>query len=239
MAVRKNLLFVCGLTSLLTCSNLQIANAQQAASARPRSRTMAKSYEAGDVDLERSRVYIHVDKTGLGHEHAVVGRLQSGRVEFGGEQQAGELVFDMAHFAADTNDARNYLGLDGSSDPSTQRKVTENMLGSAVLDVAQFPTASYKITAVRDTGKRTQRQAPIFEFAGVFTLHGVARPLKFLVEAEPQEHWTRLRGSFPIRQTDFGITPFSKAFGAIGVADQLKIYGDVLIAHEATSTVVR
>lgn len=239
MAVRMKYFFAWGLTSLLTCGTLQNANSQQAALGTPRPQTLAKSYAAGDVDLERSRVYIYVDKTGLGHEHAVAGRLQSGRVELGRAQQAGELVFDMAHFTADTDDARQYLGLDGSSDPSTRRKVTENMLGSAVLDVAHFPTASYRITAVRDTGKQTQRQAPIFEFAGVFTLHGVARPLTFLVEVEQNERGTRLRGSFPIRQTDFGITPFSKAFGAIGVADQLKIYGDVLIAREATSTVAR
>jgi hypothetical protein len=31
-------------------------------------------------------------------------------------------------------------------------------------------------------------------------------------------------------QTQFGITPYSKAFGAIGVADKLTIYGEIHIA---------
>jgi hypothetical protein len=37
----------------------------------------------------------------------------------------------------------------------------------------------------------------------------------------------RLRGNFTIMQTQYGIRPYSKAFGAVGVADRLTIYGDI------------
>ena len=59
------------------------------------------------------------------------------------------------------------------------------------------------------------------------------RPLKFLVDVQPANGWQRIRGGFAINQTDFGITPFSKAFGAVGVADRLTIWGDVLAAPTA------
>jgi len=33
-------------------------------------------------------------------------------------------------------------------------------------------------------------------------------------------------------QSQFGITPFSKAFGAVGVTDQLTIWGDLWISKQ-------
>ncbi|MGV2340918.1 MAG UNVERIFIED_CONTAM: hypothetical protein LVR18_45365 [Planctomycetaceae bacterium] len=39
--------------------------------------------EQGNVDLQASRVYVFVGKTGLGHDHGVEGRLKSGQVTLG------------------------------------------------------------------------------------------------------------------------------------------------------------
>ena len=41
-----------------------------------------------------------------------------------------------------------------------------------------------------------------------------------------------LRGGFTLLQSQFGITPFTKAFGAVGVADELKVYGDLWVANQ-------
>ena len=68
---------------------------------------------AGDVDTSISRVYVHVDKTGFGHEHGVASFLKSGHLNLGASQNAGELVFDMTSFNADTDEARRYVGLEG------------------------------------------------------------------------------------------------------------------------------
>src|SRR4051812_31137503 len=58
------------------------------------------------VDRSASRVYIKVGAEGYGHVHGVEGRLASGEITPGG---AGELVFDMTSFSADTPTARSYL----------------------------------------------------------------------------------------------------------------------------------
>ena len=50
--------------------------------------------------------------------------------------------------------------------------------------------------------------------------------------AVAQGKQTRVRGAFRVKQTDFGITPFSKAFGTIGVADTLVIYGELYVAAD-------
>src|SRR5690349_4637563 len=58
--------------------------------------------EAGDLYLPNSHVYVFVGKTGLGHEHGVVGQLKQGHINLAAPREAGTLVFDMGSFTADT-----------------------------------------------------------------------------------------------------------------------------------------
>lgn len=187
----------------------------------------------GDIETQSSRVYTFVGKVGLGHEHAIEGLLKSGSIRLGAAEKAGKLEFDLKSFQADTQQARNYIGLAGSTDAATARKVNTNMLGPDVLDAARYPTATFEISSAR---KHQSKQPPAsgqeYLVEGQFTLHGVKRPLKFIAVAEPTEGWMHLRGSFAIRQTDFGIRPFTTALGAIGVANDLTIYGDLWVAPE-------
>lgn len=185
---------------------------------------------AGDVDLNGSRVYIFVGKTGLGHNHAIVGRLQAGRVRLDTAEQAGLLVFDMRTFVADTADARKVVGLEGETDPGTQKQVTDNMLGPDVLDVARHPTAAFEIRSAVRSPRPPAGPNPLYDLTGVFTLHGVARTMVIPVEASAAGNQVVLRGSFPIRQTDFGMKPYKKLGGVVGVADELTIMGDIRVA---------
>ena len=71
-----------------------------------------------------------------------------------------------------------------------------------------------------------------YKLAGDFTLHGVSRPIQVVAEVAEKNGSTHLGGGFSMLQSQFGITPFTKAFGAIGVADQLNLCGDVLIEKQ-------
>jgi len=199
------------ITGLATCAALAWLSAQAAA--------QAPAHKPGELDVADSRVYILVGATGLGHEHGVEGHLASGGVQLGAGQRAGELVFDMPSFVAETPAARKYVGLAGDADG---RQVTINMLGPDVLDVANFPQAKFSIgSAVRDpaTGQ--------YMLDGTFALHGVAQRIQVPATAEMVNGMVHLRGQFAILQTQYGITPYSKAFGAVGVADKLTIWGDL------------
>lgn len=187
---------------------------------------------AGDIDIHASRVYAFVDKTGLGHQHAVVGRLKSGTLKVE-SKQAGRMEFDMASFIADSTAARRYLQLPGQTDGTTQNQVTQNMLSNAVLDVAQFPTATFEVESahrIREASKNVKAQ---YELVGNFTLHGVSQKLRLKAEgSEERAGYLHLVGHFAINQTAFGITPYTKAFGAVGVADGVRIYGDLWIVTD-------
>lgn len=191
--------------------------------------TEKKELKPGDIDTEYSRVYVFVDKTGLGHQHAIIGRIQDGALQFA-PQSAGKIVFDMTSFQADTEDARRYLNLPGQTDAGTQREVNQNMLGRDVLDVKHHPTATFAVDSLQLVKAKAGKDNPQYELSGEFTLHGVSRKLKIIAEGtEEQEGYLHLKGRFALKQTNYGIKPFQKAFGAVGVADVLYVYGDLWV----------
>ena len=145
-------------------------------------------------------------------------------------QNAGEIVFDIRSYRADTEAARKYIGLPGTTDASTQQQVNANMLGVSVLDAERYPTAVFKIQSAKLLSQASNRGLPLYQLTGELTLHGVAKKLTVAADAEEKNGWTHLRGNFSINQTDFGIKPFTKAFGAVGIADKLTIHGDLWVA---------
>ena len=108
------------------------------------------------------------------------------------------------------------------------------MLGPAVLDVAQHPTATFDIRSALPSPQQPANGKTAYDLVGTFTLHGVARPVTVRAEAEVVGPFVRLWGEFAVRQTDFGMKPFSKLGGVVGVADELRIYGDIRIAAGAS-----
>ncbi len=191
-----------------------------------------QALQPGQIDPEKSRVYIHVSKKRLGHDHAIEGRIKSGSFNLKSDKStvkdAGQIEFDLGSFSADTDAARKHVELKGAIAESTREQVTETMLGSDVLDVEQFPQATFKI---KSADLRYGRGGdPFYTLQGDFTLHGKTREVSISTQSELQDGKVRrLRGDFTILQSDFGITPYKAALGAVGVADQLKIWGDIWI----------
>lgn len=180
------------------------------------------------VDLETSRVYIKVSSTTrFGHDHGVEGRLAAGTIDLGG---AGELVFDMNSFITDTPAARRYVGLKGAVSRSDQQKTTAEMLGALVLDVAHYPKASFTIASAAPLDGQAPGDPGRYQLEGQFSLHGVPQRLQLtaLVERIEGSNALRMRGAFAIRQTSYGITPYSAIGGIVGVTDKLDIWGEIV-----------
>ncbi len=225
----RNALLVFIAATMGTWADFRGAHGQAIESPR---RAETKTFEPGDLQLDASEVFVFVGKTGFGHEHAVAGKLASGNLVLDASAPGGELVFDLASFDADTDAARRYIGLSGVTDADTRRQVNENMRGQAVLDVPKHPTAVFALTFVRPLKEPSARKLPQYELSGEFTLHGVTRPIRVVADWEEKQGWIHLRGGFSMRQSDFEMTPFTKAFGAVGVTDELKVWGDFWIAKE-------
>ena len=190
---------------------------------------------SGDLELTHSLVYIRVDKkNALGHVHAVMGKLKSGQLRLRAAEdpkiEPGTLVFDMTSFDADSKKARDYLGMEDPIDDNTRKQVNANMLGKDVLDVRSHPTATFAVKKIAKLADKSSRGLPQYEISGDFTLHGVTKPTSFTADVEETKGWLRLRGAFAILQTQYGIKPYSKGFGVVGIADKLEIHGDLIVA---------
>ena len=191
------------------------------------------SFKPGDVNLEFSRVYIFVDKTNnLGHTHGVEGKLKQGMLlEDSGED--GSLVFDMKSFVADTPTARKVFAIEAEIDAATVKKVNQNMLGAEILDVLNHQEASFTKATLKKSGKKTAKGNPEYLLEGDFTLHGVSKRVSVPCDGELKDGWLHVRGRFTIRQTEFGIKPYSKMFGAVGIKDELIIQGDLWLVPKS------
>jgi polyisoprenoid-binding protein YceI len=197
------------------------------------SQEAAPQIKSGDIELETSRVYVRVGKVGLGHEHGASCKLKSGTLHLNQPDAAGSygrLVFDMTSFEADSDASRKYVGLEGSTDEATRKQVNENLLGKDVLDVQKYATATFEAKRVTKLDELSKKGLPKYKFEGDFTLHGTTKPLEFAADVEVVKGWNHLRGGFAILQSAYGIKPYSKMLGAVGVTDRLLIYGDLIVA---------
>ncbi|MEN1681773.1 MAG: YceI family protein [Planctomycetota bacterium] len=198
------------------------------------------SYGPGDVNLEHTRAYAFIGKGGLvGHTHAVAGTMSRGRLVLGAPQNAGEFVFDMTSFEADGEAARAYVGLKGGTADWMRKQVNEHMHGTSGLDTKKFPTAVFKIDSATPLATAAQSGKPQYELRGAFTLFGATRPLRIVADAEMINGWVHVTTQFTIKHSDFGRKPYSKAMGAIGIADEVKIWGDAWVAPAATAVAAR
>ncbi len=218
--------------------NSQDRSAPEPAQGKEKSedRSSSKAAETGktyQVDPAASRVYVKVGSaTRLGHPHGVEGKLKSGKITPGA---GGELVFDMKSFQADTQEARKKVRLEGKKVTENEaKKVTQTMLGPDVLDVEKFPTATYQIIIMKPAEKQNAGDPGTYEVKGRFTLHGSEQPLQLQAKLErtDRQDALRLSGAFAIKQTTYGITPYSAAGGLARVADELEILAELVLGPE-------
>jgi YceI-like domain len=150
----------------------------------------------------------------------------------------GMLIFDMNSFDADSPDARQAVNVSGQESASDRKKINETMRGPEILDVKRFPDAMYTITSVKPLDAKEPSGPKRYRLEGIFELHGTDRPVEIDVEVEPSKDNAarRMHGQFSIRQTDYGIKPYSTGFGFASVADRLEIWGDLRLVDGQTQT---
>ena len=177
-----------------------------------------------DVDPARSEVTLRVRRSGplarLGHNHVVNSGQESGIAWLGDDlRHSGfELRLPVADFVVDDPGSRTAAGADFPGEvPAEARGGTyRNMLRPEVLDAAGYPQV-----VVQSSGLGGTWQQPV-AYAGV-TLRAITRELAIPIAIERDGRSIVARGSLRIRQSDFGIAPFSVGGGAIQVADEIEI----------------
>jgi hypothetical protein len=177
-----------------------------------------------DINPDRSKVTILVRRAGplarLGHNHTIVSADESGYVWIGRDLEGSgfEIRLPVDALVVDDPAARAAAGPDFPGEvPEDARQGTyRNMLRPEVLDAERYPLIT--VTAKRLSGTWEQPVA-----AASVTLRGTTRQLQAPVDLRREPKALVAKGAFRIRQSDFGITPFSVGGGAIQVADEVEI----------------
>jgi polyisoprenoid-binding protein YceI len=170
------------------------------------------------IDAAASHVLIEVGKTGMfgfaGHAHEVLAPSVTGRVSVepnDWQRSSVSLEFNAAA-----------LKVNGKGEPpSDVPQVQQVMLSAQVLDVKRFPTVAFRSRRVSGAPPAVNGVALAIE--GDLTLHGVTRPLTIHASATLQADRLTARGTFVIKQTDFGIRPVTAGGGTVKVKDEVQV----------------
>ena len=200
------------------------ANASQSRSTNSAPATMHAGTQALQVDPDRTVVTVIVRRAGplakLGHDHVITSADEGGSVWLGRTpaDSSFELTLPVERFDVDLPGARAAAGPEFAAPvPDDARAGTRrNLLRAEVLDGERFPTITLRAAAA--SGAWPQ---PIVRVA--VTLKGVEREQEIPVVVERDANGVVARGELRLNQTEFGMTPFSVAGGAIQVADTLEI----------------
>jgi polyisoprenoid-binding protein YceI len=165
------------------------------------------------IDAAKSTMTVHVYKAGLlsvfGHDHEIAAPIARGAVDV-----AGHTVELHANAAA-------LRVRDPDVSDKDRNEIQTNMLGSDVLDVENHKEIGFRSTGVTAAG------AGAWKVTGDLTLRGKTRP----VSMEVREKDGHYMGACRFKITDFGITPFKAAGGAVRVKDEVQIEFDIQLAR--------
>lgn len=115
-------------------------------------------------------------------------------------------------------DVRDMRVLDPGLSPKDRREVQTRMLGSDVLDADRFPHIRFRSVTIQ------KGDADGWSIQGELEVHGQTRQVRINV-VRAQGHY---KGSTPLKQSEFGITPISIVGGTVKVKDEMKIDFDVV-----------
>jgi len=119
---------------------------------------------------------------------------------------------------------------------STSLRVREGTGGMQALDDGDLAnietTINDEVLLRRDIGFRSTSvsgEGDALRVAGDLTVFGATRPIAFELAVDGG----RVRGMAVVRQTDFGMKPYSALFGALKVADEVRVEVDATLPAQS------
>ncbi len=169
------------------------------------------------IVTSESSFWVYVEKagllSGLAHNHEIGVKSFSGRIvvpEAGAS--GGSLELDV--------NAQSLMVLDKKPSEEDKKKIYSSM-HSEVLESAKYQKISFKSASVSDLKKTGDGYG--FTLNGDLTLHGVTKRIAVPVNATITPQQLRAIGKYTLRQSDYGIKPYSAAGGTIKVKNEVVV----------------
>lgn len=189
------------------------------------------------LDAEASQLRIHVFRAGraaaLGHNHVLSAPRLQGLLWWplneqalpqprGGSEARFELQLRLDELLLDPPELRAALGPGWASvlSPEAVAATRRNMLGEQGLQAERFPE-------LRIQGLSLIGEPPKLIGRWRLSLHGVTRTVEVPLHVELSADQVRVTGAWVLRQSEFGLQPFSVAGGLLAVQDELLVEFDL------------
>ncbi|RFP08790.1 YceI family protein [Duganella sp. BJB488] len=167
-----------------------------------------------NIDSGLSLIAVTVRRGGLlarlGHDHVVASRHITGTVA--PADNRADFQFRLDQLTVDEAELRIAAGLEKQPSADAIEGTRNNML-TRVLDAERYPLV--QVHAERGAAGQPLQVA--------ITLHGVTRSMAIPVEIRDAKGVMTVTGNVNLKQSDFGITPFSVMAGALAVQDQMEL----------------
>jgi polyisoprenoid-binding protein YceI len=177
------------------------------------------------LDPASSSVRIYVFRDGraarLGHNHVLSAPRFAGFLSLpstGTADTRFDLEFRLDELEIDNPAYRTGLGAAFASvlSPEAIEGTREHMLGESNMQAARFPTV--RIHCLHISG-----EAPHYAAQVAVQMHGTSREMWIPLTVTGLPERLAVSGSFVLRQTDFGIHPYSVAGGLLAVKDEVVV----------------
>lgn len=176
------------------------------------------------VDAVASQVLLQVYREGpmaaMGHNHIIAVRELQGSVQLHDDisRSSFELQFPVMALAVDEPELRAQAGPDFSSvvSDSAREGTRSNMLGEKLLQAASNPGITLNSEHVTAAGAGWMVGTRI-SVRGQEALVDI--PMRLQMDGDQ----LTASGEFAVLQTSLGLTPYSALFGALRVADEIKV----------------
>jgi polyisoprenoid-binding protein YceI len=198
---------------LLLATGGSIISAQRRKAPKKPVNTVVKMYS---FSAAQSQITLTLIQEGLLRKiyptHQVAVRSFSGRIQLPADESKASAELDA--------EAKSFVNIDKDM-KDFERSGFHKVLHDEVLASDRHPTIKFRSVSVTNVQKSGDQRS--FTLHGDLTLRGVTKRVAFPVKVTLQGNQLRATGEEHIKQTDFGITPYSGGLGTIQMGDQLKV----------------
>lgn len=165
---------------------------------------------------DKSEFKIYVWKAGIAsgfaHDHIMSVEDFKGQVVYDEKNPSKSSVFIKV-------EAKSLKVMDAKVKASDKRKIKKSMDSEEVLNVKKYPKITFKSTKV-EVKSASQN---LLKVTGKMSLFGRTRTISFPVTVRKKGGKLTATGAFKLRQTDYGMKPYSALLGAIKVKDVVDV----------------
>ncbi|HZS09232.1 MAG TPA: YceI family protein [Blastocatellia bacterium] len=194
-----------------------MSSPQRGKAPKPAKQPAAPSAKTYLITLAQSQITILLRQEGLVSRlhpnHHVAVRTFSGRVQLppGDESKASvEVEAEAGSLMNVDKDMKDF-----------ERSEFQKILHGSVLESARFPNIKFRSASVSNIQPAGEGHS--FTLNADLTLHGVTRRVAVPVNVVIKEGQLRATGEAKLRQSDFGMKPYTGGLGTIKIGDEVKV----------------